>query len=216
MNENLAGKLLTSVLQWGPSTIRYERPILSSFASFKYDDYQPFFPGMRYIESLALWLNQFKSLDERKAAYNFVRNQLIYISLDEMEHLIEMAYPDCIKKILMQRVATQINLNEWELTKIISSIEFEKMLRQTIFLGLSDGAHIGLFRRSNPNLSHEQILRTHEISKDRANDMKDKLKEDLNRICPHDLNKNNYKFKNVILLDDFSASGKSYIRASCH
>lgn len=212
MNEILAGKLLAKVLNWDQRTIRDERPILLSFASFKYDDYQPFFPGMRFIESLALWLNQFDTLQERRIAYNFIKNNIIYISYDEMEHLIEMAYPDCIKKILIERTALQLDYFDWEINKIISSKEFKMMLRQTVFLGLSDGAHIGLFRRSNPNLSHEQIIRTHEISEDRALNMIEELRKEIDIINSDSNNDNNVKFKNIFLLDDFSASGMSYIR----
>jgi len=209
MNEKLAGQLLAAVMQWGPPQVSEEQAFLNFIASYKYDDYQPFFPGMRYIESLALWLSQFSTIEERKTAYLFIKNKLIYLSYDEMEHLIEMAYPDCLEKILMSIVAKELSYNEWEINKILTSIEYQMSLRQTMFLGLSDGAHIGLFRRSNPHLSHEQIFRTHEISEGRAENMLEELATSIKSIGGE---VSDYQFKNVVLLDDFSASGKSYLR----
>ena len=39
-----------------------------------------FSPGRRFIESLALWLRQFETKEERRLAYDFVRERLIFIS----------------------------------------------------------------------------------------------------------------------------------------
>ncbi len=211
MNENLVGQILAKTMQWNPEDIAKERPDLLFLAAFKYDEYQPFFQGMHFFESLAMWLSQFKNKEERVEAYRFIKHRLIYISDDELEHCIDMSYPDCIKQILIHHVSKEQDIPEWHVNKILESQEFEVAEYRSIFLGLSDGAHIGLFRRSNPNLSNEQILRTHEIQKDRAQKTIDKLKERLNKLNI-ELDKKNFTFNNVFLLDDFSASGISYLR----
>ena len=59
MKDALAEKLLAHVLAWSPRTWPRERPLLQAMASYKYDSYQQFFPGMRFIESLARWLSLF-------------------------------------------------------------------------------------------------------------------------------------------------------------
>ena len=61
MKETLAEKLLAKVLGWEPPEMAKERPRLQAMASFKYDTYEQFSPGLRFVESLALWLNQFEA-----------------------------------------------------------------------------------------------------------------------------------------------------------
>jgi len=212
VKEELVGRILTKILSWNSQDVARERPDLLCLAAFKYDKYQPFFPGMRFFESLALWLSQFEEVEERVIAYEFVKEHLVYLSDDEMEHLVTMAYPDYITQVLIERVSRDIQIPKWCVAKVVKSKEFKISLRQSIFLGLSDGAHIGLFRRSNPTLSHEQILRTHEINKDRAKRMSDELRSDLTKILQHQPDEKTAKFRNVFLLDDFSASGISYLR----
>jgi len=211
MNENLAGRLLAEIMKWTPEDVARERPELQSLAVFKYDDYQRFSPGMRFIESLALWLRQFAK-EERKVAYEFIRNSLVYISVEEMSHLVSISYPDYIRHLLIRRVGAEKGIPDWFVCKIVETVEFKTLLRQSLFLGLSDGAHIDVFRRSNPEISHEQVLRTHEISRDRASSMLEELKKDLSKILGRVPSSEETQFRLVFLLDDFSGSGLSYIR----
>jgi len=57
MKDALAEQLLATVLGWKPSDVAKERPVLQAMASLKYDEYEQFSPGLRFLESLALWLN---------------------------------------------------------------------------------------------------------------------------------------------------------------
>ena len=212
MNESLLGRLFATIMNWDAETVSQERPNLELLAKHKYNFYQNFFPGMRFIESLAYWLDQFETLEERNCAYEFIKKRLIYISNDELEHFVSIAYQDHINRILIKLTAEEIDIPIWEIRRIINSKEYELMRRQTIFLGLSDGAHMDLFRRSNPVLSHEQILRSHEISEDRAQDMLKELEKSITIILSKKPSSNEVKFRNVFLLDDFSASGLSYLR----
>jgi hypothetical protein len=210
VKEALAEKLLARVLQWGQKEMSEERPSLLDMAAHKYDEYQQFSPGMRFIESLARWLNQFATLEERHAAFAFVKNRLIFCSSAEMAHLVEMAYPDHIRPLLLRRVAEETSGNLRHAAKVAGSVAFRLRQRQCLFLGLSDGARIDVFRRANhPDLSHEQIWQTHELSQARVDELLDKLARDA-RILQGSETSHPCKFRTVVLLDDFSASGSSY------
>lgn len=212
MNETLAERLLANLMKWNATDVAKERPDLQLLAAFKYDDYQLFSPGMQFIESLALWLKQFLTLEERKIAYEFVRNQLVFISANEMAHLVTIAYPDIIRPLLIRKASLKNGSQEWLICSIVESLDFKVLLRQSLFLGLSDGAHIDIFRRNNPEISHEQVLRTHEISKERGLEMQEKLQEDLKEILNRAATPEEARFRMVFLLDDFSGSGISYVR----
>lgn len=209
MKEALAEKLLARVLQWGQREMSEERPSLLDMAAYKYDEYQQFSPGMRFIESLARWLDQFTTLEERRIAFTFVKNRLIFCSAAEMAHLVEMAYPDHIRPLLLRRVAAETSGNPRHAAKVAGSMAFRVRQRQCLFLGLSDGARIDVFRRANPDLNHEQIWQTHELSQARVDELLDKLARGLRALQGSDPGPS-CKFRTVVLLDDFSASGSSY------
>jgi hypothetical protein len=213
MKDTLAEKLLAEVMDWQADDVANERPYLQDIATYKYDEYQQFAPGIRFIESLARWLNQFNTHSEKQIAYNFVKNRLIFISKKELEHLAATAYPDHIRFKILKQVATDNNVPAYRVAKIIHSKEFALLRRQSLFLGLSDGAHTDIIRRSNSvDLTHEQVYQTYEITKERANNMLEKLHSDLKVILGREPTTDECRFKMVFLLDDFSGSGKSYLR----
>jgi hypothetical protein len=211
MNDDLAEKLLIKVMNWEKHEVTQERPFLQAIAAFKYDEYQQFTPGMKFIESLALWLHQFKKKEEKQIAYDFVKNRLIFVSNSEMMHLVSIAYADCIQSILIERVAHEIGCSEFEISKIVKSEDFRILRRQSLFLGLSDGARIDVFRRFSRELNHEQIWPIYDISNEKAKEMQEELERDLRELTDrNDLPEP--KFKAIFLLDDFSGSGRSYLR----
>ena len=73
MKDALAERLLAEAMEWSQEDVARERPILQAMAEYKYDEYQQFFPGMRFVESLALWISQFRSTEEKEIAYEFTR-----------------------------------------------------------------------------------------------------------------------------------------------
>jgi hypothetical protein len=214
MKDALAEKLLAHVLEWEPEDMARERPLLQAMASYKYDSYQQFFPGMRFIESLARWLSTFDTMPERHDAYGFVKTQLIFCSSDEVTHLVEMAYPDHVRPFLIRRVAEEQGANPHHVTRITNSPAFRLRQRQCLFLGLSDGARIADFRRSNRELNNEQIWQTHELSEARAKELLEKLAEHAQQLAATTTIPPNLKFRTVVLLDDFTASGTSYYRTN--
>jgi len=63
MKDQLAEELLAKVMGWKSPQDFVEHGLpLQVIAAYKYDEYQQFSPGMRFIESLALWLGQFETM----------------------------------------------------------------------------------------------------------------------------------------------------------
>lgn len=211
MRDPLAEWLLAAVMDWSQEDVARERPILQAMAAYKYDEYQQFSPGMRFVESLALWLSQFKTVSEKNIAYDFVKKKVVFCSAAEMTHLVGMAYPDHIRPILLRSAAAATGISAWQVAKVAQSLAFVTLQRSCLFLGLSDGARIDVFRRHNSHdLSHEQVYPIYEISSGRGAVLISKLRASLAGFSAPSAA--NAKFTTVVLMDDFSASGVSYLR----
>ncbi|MBA7521456.1 hypothetical protein ES705_13563 [subsurface metagenome] len=201
MKDALAEKLLARIMKWTSEVIFEEIPQLQSLASFKYNEYQQFSTGMRFIESLVRWLQQFQTVEERKIAYGFLKQYLIFISSDQMSYLVNMVFSDKINPILIKKTAQESSGNKYCVSKIINSKEYKRILRKSLFIGLSDGSRIDQLRRSN-GLDNEQVCTTYDISPEKAKD----LSKELHKECK------NCKFDSIFLIDDFTGSGKSNFR----
>ncbi|MCY4554946.1 MAG: hypothetical protein OXF79_00865 [Chloroflexi bacterium] len=213
MQRELAENLLARIMDWDDATKAEERVRLERFAAYKYDQYQKFSPGRRYLESLALWLRQFKKGDERRIAYNFVRDRLVFISNEEMNSLVDLAFPTVVRPALLRDAATASEISGYRSKAIQASQPYRALTRQTLILGLSDGARTDRFRRVNaPAISHEQVFHAYDVSQRKADDMVERLHDDLADIMKCEPNSEEARFRYVVLLDDFSASGFSYIR----
>ena len=177
MKDSLAEALLGQVMGWDGTDIATSNTLLSlqMLASHKYDGYERFRPGRKFMESLAIWLRQFPTVDERRTALAFVRRRLIFISNNEMEQLVEVLYPKVIRPILRGYVSTKLGIPKYAVHGIENSPEFARARRQSLFLGLSDGARMDEFRRSNRDLSTEQVYATYEVSEPRLVEMRSQL-----------------------------------------
>lgn len=204
MRDALAERLLANVMDWTPEDVARERPVLQALAAFKYDEYQQFSPGMRFVESLALWLEQFDLMDERKAAYEFILSRLVFLSHAEMAHFAAIAYPDVIRPLFIEQAAMDATLPPFRVSQILVTEPFKGLQGSSLFFGLSDGARIDLFRRSNKELSHEQIFTGYELSDEKVTEIRAWLdKRGHSDVAPA-----------LVLLDDFSASGTSCLTAN--
>jgi hypothetical protein len=137
---------------------------------------------------------------------------LIFCSTAEMNHLVSLAYADHVRPHLLRKVAADVGLNPWHLPRATSLEEFIVLERQTLYLGLSDGARTDVFRRFNPHLSHEQVRQSHELAEERVDKLLEKLRKGLSEIIKRAPTEDQCRFRAVVLLDDFSASGVSYLR----
>ena len=214
MKYELAESILKSTMShWDLIKMAEETRNIQIISEIKYDDYQQFTHGMRYVESLALWMRQFKNQEEKDCAYDLVKNNLIYVSEEEMRQLISYSYPMIMKKYLLERTrrfCTRYSIQDVEERKRI----YRYFRRSSLFLGLSDGAHIDFFRRQNPELSNEQIFVHYDFSDAKAEDMKKELRQDMQIV---DIARKygeflSSGFSSFFLIDDFTGSGISYIR----
>ena len=213
MKKELAENLLAKIMNWDDATKAQERARLETLAVYKYDQYQQFAPGRRFLESLALWLRQFAP-EERNLAYGFVCQRLIFISDDELNHLVDLAFPTIVRPVLLDDAAADAGITpSYRVKAIVDSTAYRCLLRRTLVLGLSDGARTDQFRRVNPHaISHEQVFHAYDVSEAKADDMRSKLEKDLKSIQGKSPSPEDATFKYIVLLDDFTASGTSYVR----
>lgn len=209
MKGDLATALLSSVMSWNEEQLATERIFIEMMAELKYDEYQQYSQGMRYVESLSQWLDKFE-VNDREILYTYLKNNLIFISSIEMRQLIDISFHSQIKPLLLkdaEKLCKNSNFNSIEERKTT----YKYCRRSTLFLGLSDGAHIDIFRRDHPFLSNEQVHVHYDYSLRKHSDILIRLKDDLEK---YDLSlaDNKSTFRNIVLLDDFSASGISFIR----
>ena len=203
MQRDLAETLLAKIMDWDDSTKATERARLDLFAAYKYDQYQKFAPGRRFLESLALWLRQFKRGSERAAAYEFVRNRLVFISNEEMNSLVDLTFPTIVRPFLMRDAAKETGIFEHRIKAIVESRSYRCLQRQTLVLGLSDGSRTDRFRRANgTSLSHEQVFHAYDISEKKAADLATKLNRDLEQILDRAPTSEEARFRYIVLLDD--------------
>lgn len=212
MKKELAETLLAKIMDWSDQEKAQERALLETFASYKYDEYLQFSPGRRFIESLALWLGQFMPGDERRAAYDFVSNRLIFFSASEINHLVELTFPTIIRPKLIAKACERSGTSTERIKAAVETIEYRTLHRRTLYLGMSDGARTDWFRRANPSISNEQVFHAYDVSQVKTANMLGKLKKDLTKLAGVAPVGDEALFENVVLIDDFTASGTSAIR----
>ena len=205
MNPELAESLLRTVMgKAAGDDFPDQLGILRSLAKYKYDDYQQYTPGRQFIESLALWLEQFAESDERRNALGFIRQRLVYISDVEMRHLVSLMARDRVPKMLQRHVANQLGLLPYRVAEIRKQPEYRRAVRASLFLGMSDGARIDQFRRNSEELSNEQFAMNYELSEQRTKKMIHELRTDFQD--------KGAVFEHIFLVDDFAGSGRTILR----
>lgn len=205
MNSNLANQLLSNILEWDAHKLVQERSSLEFMGSMKYDGYDRYMPGTRFMSSLVQWLNQFLP-EDREIVYNFIKQELIFISSTQMNYLVDLLYDSQIRPLLLNRAANKVGLPIYKRsnTKVVKQFKIEK--RSALIVGLSDGAHTDILRRS-AGFNNEQVLSNYYPDKVKLEDMLKELGKDaVMRDIPTP------KFKTLFLIDDFTASGKSFLR----
>ena len=206
MNSNLANQLLASIMKWDPKQLATERAALEFMGSMKYDTYGRYMPGTRFMSSLVQWLNQMEDTKDRDIAFKFLKEKLVFISSTQMNYLVDLLYDSKIRPILQKVATTEANMPSYMLSnkKVRKLFDVEK--RSSLIIGLSDGAHTDILRRS-AGLSNEQVLTNYYPDGKKLDDMLAKLRKD--KILEGE---EASFFKSIFLIDDFTASGKSFIR----
>lgn len=205
MNSNLASQLLSSVMGWNYLGLNSERPVLEFMGSMKYDAYDHFMPGTRFMSSLVQWLSQFEEND-RATVLEFVKKKLVFISSTQMNYLVDLLYDSKIRSILLKKATENANVSSYMFCNKKVQRQFKIEKRSSLVIGLSDGAHTDILRRS-AGFSNEQVLTNYYPDGKKLKDMLNNLREDkeLKEV-------ENPYFRNIFLIDDFTASGKSFVR----
>ena len=205
MNQDLGLKVLSKIMNWTDGQARQEFAWLKLMARLKYDGYQAFQAGMRFIENLVTWLQQFEA-HERSTAYSFVRRSLVYIGPIEMQRLVEQFYPRTVREHIVRLVAAEHGIQPYRvLVDPDADAATERLRRQTLFMGLSDGARIDTIRHANAGLlSNEQFVQVTQVDSEKWRDLIDHLRSDLNDPRA--------QFRIVYLIDDFAGTGTSFLR----
>jgi hypothetical protein len=207
MNEGVALRVLGTVMQWDDDRAQNEFWWLSLMSRLKYDGYSDFLAGVRFLESLAAWLQQFRHVAEREIAYGFVRKVLLYVGPSEMLRLVELLFPVEVQPRLMRTVARAYGVpthRVWAQRETAAA--YDRAVRRTLFIGLSEGARLDQFRRANSGIvKNDQVLLATYVEPDRFDallgDLRDEQKDSTAR------------FETIYLIDDFTGSGSSCLRS---
>ena len=204
MINTLALNLIASVMKWDNEVATKEYHWLRLMSAMKYDGYSDFRAGVRFLESLVPWLRQFDEAD-RGAAYEFIKTRLVYISTLEMQRVIETFVPEFVTPFIRLSVAEQLNIKPYEVWKTDeASKAFKHRLRRCLFIGLSDGSRIDVLRRANAGrLSQEQVVPMMNVDDDKWKSLAEDLRKEQG---------DESYFEDVYLIDDFTASGTTFIR----
>ena len=210
MNKDLALRLLSQVMNWDFAKSTEEFSWLSLMVDYKYDHYQGYSPGARFLVHLISWLKQFPTDEQRNVAYEYIRNRLVFISQREMHHLIDLTMPK-LNQNARRFLAKKMSLKLYETWGDVSAERAIKLLRiRTLYIALSDGARIDIFRRENEgDVSNEQVVASVEISQQKWESLSIKLRK---RLDAEGFNAEEAKFERICLIDDFTGSGASLIR----
>ena len=192
-------------MSWDYVGLNSERPELEFMGSMKYDAYDRFMPGTRFMSSLVQWLNQFDE-EDRATVLNFVKKKLVFISSPQMNYLVDLLYDSKIRPILLRKATENAQTPSYMLCNKKVQKQFEIEKRSSLVVGLSDGAHTDILRRS-AGFSNEQVLTNYYPDGKKLKDMLKDLREDKKLEGVE-----NVYFRNIFLIDDFTASGKSFVR----
>lgn len=210
MKKQTAWKLISDLLDWDEAELSSEMSAMQLLADLKYDRYQGFQPAAKFHIALINWLKQFSLVEQRRTAYDFLKERLIFISQKEMYHLVSLMMP-AVERSMRRRISDELGIQFYQ-TWLNHEAEkkLKILLRKTLFVGLSDGARIDVFRRFNEgSVSNEQVVPYSEISGEKWEDLVKELRKSLDKKGFHNEPE---KFDTVCLVDDFTGSGSSLIR----
>lgn len=209
MKTELAIRLLSDLMGWDNVRVTRELSWLRLMVEYKYDHYEGFNPGSRFFVNLLHWLGQFDDHSKRQVAYDFVRNHLLFVSQREMHHLVSLSRP-ILEREMRRAVAKELGVPVFKTWNEAGAERRLRLMRlRTLYVGLSDGAKIDVFRRDNEGvISNEQVVAAPELSGEKWIG----LGKELAKRLSDDFSREESRFERICLIDDFSASGSTLIR----
>ncbi|MES2972364.1 MAG: hypothetical protein V4757_02090 [Pseudomonadota bacterium] len=209
MKAILAKRLVADLMKWDDERATQEFAWLELMVDYKFDHYQGYSAGHRFYIHLLRWFSQFKSVPDRECAYALLRKRLIYVSQREMHHLVNLSWP-MIAGHMRSAIARRLTVPVYQVTQLAEARrQLEVMRTRTLYVGVSDGARIDVFRRYNEGaVSNEQVVSMAEISAGKQQSLREKLEKRLKKLGASEPP----VFEWVCLIDDFTGSGTSSIR----
>jgi hypothetical protein len=204
---SLANRLLRAVVELDEEDEAKLVPRLMMMAELKWDSYEGFRAGQRFMESLVRWLQEFPDQAARRRWMDFLLNQLVFVGAAEVDHLIAVAYPDFIRPAVLERVAAASGIERHRKAQLLNAAAFKVEQRRILVFALSDGARLDMLRR-NSDLSHEQFVPGPTVPETRRVDLIKKLRT---ALTVHGGSEAESTFNHVLLVDDFYGSGTSLI-----
>ncbi len=204
MREDYALRYLQKVLQdWSEGKLSTEVAWLRRVSGYKFDSYQDYYAGERFISALIRWLNQFER-EDRSFAYQLIREHLIFLSAGEITQLVRRTMPGHFRPILVRKIAHDLEIAPYEIWSTADNVAaYNRLLRRSLFIGLSDGARIDVFRRASPEISNDQVVVNYDLGARKLTS----LLKDLRKVDAADA-----RFEMVFLIDDFIGSGTTLCR----
>lgn len=211
MRFNLAKQFLAQLMQWDDIEATEHLQEIDLMSDIKYDSYDQFMPGIKFVGNFYLWLSQFEDIDERKLMYEFVKKYIIYINSTQISHLIDLLYNTKIIPAIRQKVVEDfrnqgLTVNKYNYKRLENAAEFKSHKRKALFIGLSDGSHIDIIRR-NSYLDNDQVLTNYYPDDTKIKELAEELEKSKDLV-----EGSGKKFESIALIDDFTASGSSFIR----
>lgn len=209
MKAMLAKRLVADLMNWSDERATEEFGWLELMVDYKFDHYQGYGAGHRFYVHLLQWISQFKSAPDRECAYALLRKRLIYVSQREMHHLVSLSWPQ-IAGQMRSAIARRHKVPVYQVSELPEARrQLTVMQMRTLYVGVSDGARIDVFRRYNEGaISNEQVVPMAEISSSKKKSLCNKLQERLTKFGATEP----ATFEWVCLIDDFTGSGTSSIR----
>ncbi len=207
MKTSLANQLLRTLVGLSEEREADLVPQLMTMAELKWDTYEGFRAGQRFMESLARWLQGFPDQEASERWLDFLLSHLVFVSAAEVDHLIAVAYPDFIRPAVLERMTTASGIPRHRKAQLLNTDAFKVEQRRILVFALSDGARLDMLRR-NSDLSHEQFVPGPAVPKARRSDLNAKLAKALNLYGGGD---EESTFSHVLLVDDFYGSGTSLV-----
>lgn len=201
-----ARKLIGEILDWSDEVATQEFHWLDLMATYKFDHYQGYGPGRRFYVTLLRWLTQFEQPD-RGTAYRLLRNHLVFVGQPEMNHLVGLSGP-MIQRKMRCHVAKLLGIPTYQVDEEPEAQRRLSLLQErTLYVGVSDGARIDVFRRYNEGtINNEQVVPMAEISDTKWKSLHKKLAD---RLSSKGHGEAAAEFEWVCLIDDFTGSARS-------
>lgn len=209
MKAILAKRLVADLMKWDDEKATEEFAWMELMVDYKFDHYHGYSAGHRFYIHLLRWMSQFKTVHDRECAYTLLRKKLVFVSQREMHHLVNLSWSK-IAGQMRAAVARRLKIPVYQVSYVPEARrQLQIMQARTLYVGVSDGARIDVFRRFNEGaISNEQVVSMAEISAGKQKSLCEKLQKRLTSLGATDA----AVFEWVCLIDDFTGSGTSSIR----